>query len=74
MATWYRLLDRYVVHRNKTVETLQRLVLDQSLVAPSFLAIFLSYMTLAEGGSVQQVKTKLNDVSLYLPFCFGAFS
>ncbi|KAI2630354.1 hypothetical protein GGS26DRAFT_107501 [Hypomontagnella submonticulosa] len=56
-TTWYGILQRSVVLRNKKAEMLARVAADQLLFAPTFIGIFLSSMAVMEGGSPQE---KLN--------------
>lgn len=48
-ANWYRLLNRYVVHRNKNAEIAARVFLDQAIFTPTFLGVFLVTMGYLDG-------------------------
>ncbi|KAI0384114.1 hypothetical protein F5Y04DRAFT_278113 [Hypomontagnella monticulosa] len=56
-TTWYGILQRSIVLRNKKAEMLARVAADQLLFAPTFIGVFLSSMAVMEGGSPQE---KLN--------------
>lgn len=48
-ASWYRLLNRHVVLRNKNAEIAARVVLDQTVFSPAFLGVFLVTMGYLDG-------------------------
>ncbi|KAI0599849.1 hypothetical protein F4775DRAFT_548518 [Biscogniauxia sp. FL1348] len=53
-TTWYGILQRHVVLRNKNAEMLARVAADQLLFAPTFIGVFLSSMAVMEGGSAKE--------------------
>ncbi|KAH9893005.1 hypothetical protein F4778DRAFT_304468 [Xylariomycetidae sp. FL2044] len=53
-TTWYKILSRSVVLRNKNAETVARVACDQLIFAPTFIGIFLSSMAVMEGGSPKE--------------------
>ncbi|KAI1432847.1 hypothetical protein GGR50DRAFT_555706 [Xylaria sp. CBS 124048] len=50
-TTWFGVLSKRVVLRNKNAEILARVAADQLIFAPTFIGIFLSSMAVLEGGS-----------------------
>ncbi|KAI1756882.1 hypothetical protein F4782DRAFT_284336 [Xylaria castorea] len=50
-TTWFNVLSKRVVLRNKNAEMLARVACDQLLFAPTFIGIFLSSMAVLEGSS-----------------------
>ncbi|KAI1497066.1 hypothetical protein F5X99DRAFT_398217 [Biscogniauxia marginata] len=50
-TTWFGILQRHVVLRNKNAEMLARVAADQLLFAPTFIGVFLSSMAVMEGSS-----------------------
>jgi hypothetical protein len=55
---WYGMLDR-AIPATSLQACLAKLVLDQSLAAPGFIAAFFVYAGAAEGRSMQQIREKL---------------
>ncbi|KAI1484505.1 hypothetical protein F5X96DRAFT_663943 [Biscogniauxia mediterranea] len=53
-TTWFGILQRHVVLRNKNAEMLARVAADQLLFAPTFIGVFLSSMAVMEGGSPKE--------------------
>ena len=51
---WYKLLERYVVLKNRNSQMLARVALDQLGFAPVSIAAFFSAMSVMEGGSPSQ--------------------
>ena len=66
---WYKVLDRYVARkypanyvqtkREKTMNAIRQMVVDQTLFAPLALVQFLGYMGLIEGKPIQSIVDKL---------------
>lgn len=54
---WYGILDRGLKGSRYVVA--KKVVLDQFVFAPSFLAVVISFLNLAHGKSVSQVKEKM---------------
>ncbi|KAI8955628.1 hypothetical protein F4801DRAFT_273885 [Xylaria longipes] len=52
-TTWFSILSKRVVLRNKNAEILARVACDQLLFAPTFIGVFLSSMAVLEGSSVK---------------------
>ncbi|KAI5917254.1 hypothetical protein F4810DRAFT_64902 [Camillea tinctor] len=52
-TTWYGILQRHVVLRNKNAEMLARVAADQLLFAPTFIGVFLGSMAVLEGSPPQ---------------------
>ncbi|KAF6818147.1 integral membrane mpv17 pmp22 [Colletotrichum plurivorum] len=53
-TTWFKFLQHNVVFRNKNVEMLARVGVDQGVFAPVMIGVFLSSMAVLEGGSPQE--------------------
>ncbi|OTB04473.1 hypothetical protein M426DRAFT_320825 [Hypoxylon sp. CI-4A] len=53
-TTWYNVLSRTVVLKNKKVETVARVAADQLIFAPTFIGVFLSSMAIMEGASPKE--------------------
>lgn len=53
-TTWFKFLQNKVVFKNKNVEILARVGLDQTMFASTNLFIFLSSMAIMEGGSPKE--------------------
>ena len=51
---WYKVLERYVVLKNRNAQMLARVALDQLGFAPVGIAAFFSAMSVMEGGSPSQ--------------------
>ncbi|KAI8136738.1 hypothetical protein BJV82DRAFT_526591 [Fennellomyces sp. T-0311] len=63
---WYMVLDRYfpmpaVGKPGRDITTLKRMITDQTLFAPTSLAMFFTTMALIESGSWQGVREKFRD-------------
>jgi hypothetical protein len=58
MNGWFAILNR-IVHPNLAVQTAGRVAVDQVIGGPCFPAIFYTSLTLLEGGTLDQVRTKL---------------
>lgn len=58
MNGWFSVLGR-IFHPNLAIQTVKRVALDQIVAGPCFPVIFYTSLTLLEGGSLQQVRTKL---------------
>ncbi|KAI1364410.1 hypothetical protein F5Y08DRAFT_215375 [Xylaria arbuscula] len=53
-TTWFNILSKKVVLRNKNAEILARVACDQLLFAPTFIGVFLSSMAVLEGASPKE--------------------
>lgn len=53
-TTWFNFLARRVTFSNKRVETAARVFIDQSVFAPTMIAMFLSSMATMEGASAKE--------------------
>ncbi|KAI0422827.1 hypothetical protein F5X98DRAFT_369629 [Xylaria grammica] len=53
-TTWFQILSKRVVLKNKNAEILARVACDQLIFAPAFIGIFLSSMAVLEGGSPKE--------------------
>lgn len=64
---WYSFLSRTFpfTKTSVTVPTLKRVAFDQLIFAPIGLAIFFTFMTIAEGGGKRAIMKKFQDV--YIP-------
>lgn len=54
MSRWFRFLQHKVVLRNKNLEMVARVAVDQTLFAPTSLFVFLSSMSVMEGSSLPE--------------------
>ncbi|XP_048387814.1 protein Mpv17 isoform X4 [Stegostoma tigrinum] len=61
LGAWYKLLDRLVVGKSKTV-AFKKMLLDQFALAPSFLACFLALTGFLGGHSREDVWLKLKKI------------
>ncbi|KAI0014851.1 hypothetical protein F4780DRAFT_766578 [Xylariomycetidae sp. FL0641] len=76
-TTWFGVLQRHVVLRNKNAEILARVACDQLLFAPTMIGVFLSSMATLEGSSVREKLQRsyipaLSTNYLVWPFVQGA--
>jgi protein Mpv17 len=60
MHVWFGLVGR-IQHINKVVQTVARVVVDQSIAGPIFPGLFYTCITLLEGGSLQDARTKVKS-------------
>ncbi|XP_029452189.1 protein Mpv17 isoform X2 [Rhinatrema bivittatum] len=58
LGTWYRVLDRTIPGKSKAV-ALKKMILDQVAFAPCFLGGFLSFVSMLNGLSIEQIWKKL---------------
>jgi hypothetical protein len=64
MAVWFgKVLER--VPYKGSMGTLVKVGMDQGFAAPNMLALFFTATTLMEGKNFEDVKKKLNSVSIY---------
>jgi hypothetical protein len=61
LSTWYRLIDKKVTATNKFQNLATKVVLDQFVFAPFFIAAFFTVQGLFEGKSVTEIKDKLSS-------------
>ncbi|KAI9332808.1 integral membrane protein mpv17 pmp22 family [Obelidium mucronatum] len=61
IALWYPFLQKNIKLGTETKNVVARVVLDQTLFAPTFLGIFITSTTLMNGHSFADVKTRLKD-------------
>ncbi|XP_066159122.1 protein Mpv17 [Euwallacea fornicatus] len=59
LTVWYRLLARRFGNEMSTSTTLKKVLSDQLLFAPSFIAVFLTTVNLVNGVSIAQIKKDL---------------
>lgn len=60
LRTWYIILDR-VVKGAGTSAALKKMLLDQTIWAPSFLAMFFCLVSAMNGKGIEEVKDKLRN-------------
>jgi protein Mpv17 len=60
MNVWFATLNR-IHHPNLAIQTAKRVVVDQGVAGPCIPAFFYTSLTLLEGGTLQQVQTRLKD-------------
>ncbi|KAI1313968.1 hypothetical protein F5Y03DRAFT_389456 [Xylaria venustula] len=53
-TTWFGILQKRVVLKNKNAEILARVACDQLIFAPTFIAVFLGSMAVLEGNSPKE--------------------
>lgn len=61
LSTWYRFIDKKVTTTNKFQNLATKVVLDQFIFAPFFIAAFFTGQGLFEGKSVSEIKDKLSS-------------
>ena len=60
LKTWYGVLDKRFGSTGGLTAA-KKVLVDQSLMAPSFLAAILSIIGFSQGKSIQEVKTQLKE-------------
>ncbi len=65
ISMWYRFLNRTIQFDRKWKNMVARVVVDQSLFAPTFLGMFLTVNGVMEGLNGEQIQEKLNQVTIY---------
>ncbi|GAA5796933.1 hypothetical protein HPULCUR_002311 [Helicostylum pulchrum] len=61
LSTWYRFIDRKVTTTNRVQGLVTKVVLDQFVFAPFFIAAFFTGQGLFEGKSINEIKEKLSS-------------
>ncbi|KAI9344725.1 hypothetical protein BD770DRAFT_397376 [Pilaira anomala] len=60
LSTWYRFIDKKVKTTNKFQGLVTKVVLDQFVFAPFFIAAFFTGQGIFEGKSIDEIKNKLS--------------
>ncbi|TDZ20276.1 Protein sym-1 [Colletotrichum orbiculare MAFF 240422] len=72
-TTWFKFLQKNIVLRNKNLEILARVGVDQGVFAPVMIGVFLSSMAVLEGGSPQEKLQKNYTTALTSNFLLWPF-
>lgn len=57
---WYGILDKYIGSKGHSV-AIKKVVCDQFLFAPTFLAVLLVIIGLSQGKDIEKLKIKMNN-------------
>ncbi|KAI9279582.1 hypothetical protein BY458DRAFT_30679 [Sporodiniella umbellata] len=61
LSTWYRWIDKTIVHRAPSKALLYKVACDQFLFAPCFIGAFFTGQGLFEGKSLDEIREKLTN-------------